>query len=712
MNILGKARLEACHKNLSQTNLTVEAASYGCWRITYTVGSYGIDSGGQLKLVWRIVSDWGRPQFDDPEAENYTTVHTTGAAKIHLSYSDKAYTRPFLRGIILDIFDGSLAPGDEVVIVLGDGGLGMRAQTYLESAFEFKLLVDPTNSCDPRPIDDKLYLQVVAAAPAQLSAIIPSQAQVGESFEVFVKAEDTWRNPTHKPEYMDFQWHGSGELVFEGSTASVVAPGSGYISVSTEGMSCKSNPIELLSEPRVQQRFWGDLHAQTAETVGVGSEDEYFRFARDWAKLDFCSHQGNDFQMSECYWQELNRCTRAFNQENHFVVFPGYEWSGGSPTGGDHNVFYKSEGRPILRSSHWLVPEEAVSKYSPAHPADIFYAKMKEAVPLDEVIVCQHVGGRYANLLEYFDRELIRLVEIVSVWGVFEWMLWDAIEQGHMVGVMANSDGHHGRPGAEGPGLSDFGIANGLTCVFAERLAREEIFEALKQRRCYATTGERMLLSAHANGHPMGSIVPLPQEEVEVMAKVESAGALESLQLYQNTELITEVRAPEFYDLSNSSRIRISWQGCRERGRQRRVVWDGSIRTKGCKILSAKTFAFDVVADGINEQSEDCIVFRSRTTGDRDGVDLLLDNAFQGHVIFASAVGVLELDLSKLQAKKVFPQGGIDMQVTIERYPKQHSQRSLELHAILPSPKERTAYTVKATQVDGHMAWASPVWFD
>ena len=44
--------------------------------------------------------------------------------------------------------------------------------------------------------------------------------------------------------------------------------------------------------------FWGDLHGQTGETVGVNSIESYFDFARNLAFLDVTSHQGNDFQIN------------------------------------------------------------------------------------------------------------------------------------------------------------------------------------------------------------------------------------------------------------------------------------------------------------------------------------------------------------------------------------------------------------------------------
>ena len=51
------------------------------------------------------------------------------------------------------------------------------------------------------------------------------------------------------------------------------------------------------------------------------------------------------------------------------------------------------------------------------------------------------------------------------------------------------------------------------------------------------------------------------------------------------------------------------------------------------------------------------------------------------------------------------------MSVTIERYPEYLEQASLSLeHAISPPANATTPYFVKVTQVDGQMAWASPIY--
>ena len=695
----------------------VVAGSMGRWTFTFTVGSYGIDSGGQIKIAFPLVSDWETPQFDRPEAPGYTTAVTDGAAKLDISWQPKGYVRPWSPCMVIDVYDGSLDPGNTVTIKLGDGvhgSPGIRAQTYRESKFEFRTLVDPTNGCDPRPIPTSPQLSVVAAEMRSLVCIVPSQAMVNQPIPIFVKGEDQWRNPTPAPESVSFAWAGDGEAVIDVNRLTLSTPGSGYLVASAGPYSCRSNPIDVFEQLPTYQKYWGDLHGQTKETVGTGSEDEYFAFGRDQASLDFMSHQGNDFQIRSEYWQHINDTAQKYHEDGKFVVFPGYEWSANSPAGGDHNIIYRQEGQPILRSSHWLVPDVPETDLSPAHPADVLFARLKDAVALEDVLVCAHVGGRYANIRDYFDQDLVSLVELVSCWGVFEWMLWDAFDKGYIVGVMCNSDGHHGRPGAEGSGMNEFGIANGLTCVLAEALTRDAIFHALKSRRCYGTTGARILLDFSADGHPMGSILPDPSRPLQLKASATGTAPLESLQLFQDKEVVREVRPALFDELAHSNQLRISWQGSRERGRQRRVTWDGEIRVEGCQIESAELFSFDVVADGITAQSAHSIAFRSRTTGDRDGLDLVLDDAGSGTIFFESSAGAVSVnlaDLSDQNPRQSFGLGGVDMRVVVERYPAGVQTQYLTFaETVTPPNGQRTPYFVKATQVDGHMAWSSPIY--
>ena len=704
---LGTVTLEPC--------APVVAGSYQQWTLTLTVGSYGIDERGTIKIAQRFACDMQPAQFSDPAAPAYCTVHTNGAAKLAPRFAPKGHERPWMRWcVVIDVYDGSLAPGDTVTVVLGErsgGSPGIRAQTFVESAHEFRVFVDPTNASVARAVADSPKFPIVAGEAVELVCIAPSQAVVGEAVEVFVKGQDMWGNPTEVAGPVELDWEGEGEIVVGGCRVSFCAPGSGRLIAAADGLCCYSNPVAVSATAPQWHRYWGDLHAQSDATVGVGTEEEYFAFARDWARVDFASHQGNDFQVDDQDWQRLNETVRTFHRDGEFVVFPGYEWSANSPAGGDRNVFYFAEGLPIVRNSHWQIPHVPEDEVSPAHPADVFFARLARLVPRDQVIIGSHVGGRWADVKAYFDPEAHNLVEVVSGWGVFEWMLFDALDCGHVVGVMCNSDGHKGRPGAEGPGAGEFGIAGGLTCVLASELSRAGVWEALCSRRCYGTTGARILLDVQIAGALMGAVVT-NVDSVDIRARVVGAVPLEALQVYRGRTLLAEVQPPEFRDLGHSNRLRLMWSGSWMRGRGRRVDWSGVIRTTRATIVEATTVGFDSAADGITATEPQAVAFQSQTTGDCDGIELVLDDRRVGSLVFESAAGTTEINLAGLGREPLrFDYGGLDMQLVVQRYPERVEALELTLETVDQPPREgKAAYFVKAIQCDGEMAWSSPVY--
>jgi len=691
----------------------IRAGQVGQWTITYTVGEYGMDEGSTLKLAQRYASDWQEPQFTDPAAPAYMTVRTAGPASLRARYDTKGHLRPYMKCVVIDVYDGSLRPGDTIVITLGDtsgGGPGCRAQTFCESAHEFLLLVDPTNSCKVVPLPDSPTLPVVAGPAESLRVTLPTDAQRNQPVNAHIRGLDAWDNPTDPPGECTLQWQGEGQVEIDGLTLTPRQPGRGQLLVRCGDLAALSNPMTMHASAPPLRKFWGDLHAQTAETIGTGSDEEFFTFGRDQAALDVIGHQGNDFQVSDAYWARLQKTVRQFNDDGRFVVLPGYEWSATTYAGGDRNVYFRHEDSPIMRSSHWLIPDTPHNELSPASPADVLFERLRNEVGLDDVLLAAHVGGRYADLPNYFDEQLGPLVEVMSCWGVFEWMLTDAFEAGYIIGVVANSDGHKGRPGAEGPGAGEFGLTGGLTCILAESLTRDAIFDALRARRCYGTTGARIDLDFTADGKPMGSVLQR-QTEVTLRGRVAGCGPMESLSLYRGVERIAQTRPAEWTNLATSPHVRVSWGGSRIRGRGRRVNWSGEIRATNTEIRQASPVSFDCRADGITATDGQHLAFRSQTTGDIDAIDLHLSSANAGELALHCPPWPCQIDLAELGDEPIrFDLGGVDMAVTFQRIPAKPTTTQLELQVDVTPESQRQPYLLKATQLDGQLAWSSPIY--
>jgi hypothetical protein len=256
-------------------------------------------------------------------------------------------------------------------------------------------------------------------------------------------------------------------------------------------------------------------------------------------------------------------------------------------------------------------------------------------------------------------------------------------------------------------------MANGLTCVLAPELTRQAVFEALRERRCYGTTGPRIHLSFEMEGQPMGSVLSW-REKARVRASVVGTAPLESLALHRGRELIHEVRPEAFQSLAGSRRVRVSWGGARMRGPGRRVTWNGHIRLDGVRLMALQPFALDTATDRIVDWGADRVEFCSRTTGDRDGVDLWLDQAACGNLFFESRLGSCVVALEQLHGaanRKVFDLGGLGLEICVERYPERLIDLSAALDCEVHSPADRmTPYLVKAVQSDAHMAWSSPIY--
>ena len=51
-----------------------EVRSVQTFRLVYTVGRYGIDDTGSIRVVFRFMGDWGDLQTSDPTAYNYVCL--------------------------------------------------------------------------------------------------------------------------------------------------------------------------------------------------------------------------------------------------------------------------------------------------------------------------------------------------------------------------------------------------------------------------------------------------------------------------------------------------------------------------------------------------------------------------------------------------------------------------------------------------------------
>ena len=722
-----------------------EAGSYQQFTVTYTAGYFGIDDTGSLKVVHRFASDMGRPQFDNPAAPNYTTVEASNGAVLHVEYDMKRNIRPWDKTLYIKVVRGFLRESDQIIIRFGDrrqGSPGIRLQTFCEDTFEFRVLVDAIATYNYVELPQQPVIKIIPGPVNRYKAIMPTAVVADEPFRVRIKGEDGWGNPTDQH---DGLLHLSSSFplenlpqsiqlkpgVFDFTIDGVVATQRGDLVIEIEDkdiqLSAKSNPLRV-SESLALRPFWGDLHGQSEETIGTNSARDFYAFARDKAFLDVCVHQGNDFQITNAFWQWLNALSAEFNVDGEFVVFPGWEWSGNTGLGGDRNVLMMKEGRQIHRSSHALV-DDLSDIDTDANSAEDLFAMLKD----EDCVVFAHIGGRYADIKVAHDKRLERAVEVHSAWGTFEWLIHDAFEQGYRVGIMSNSDGHKGRPGASHPGATKFGSYGGLTCMLAKSLNRTDIMDSLRRRHHYATTGCRSILhtqvdfteSAQLFGEDpnlgdcqfvasdsamMGDIVGTRQAAAQFSVSVSCSAPIERIDIRNGLDTLEVFRPFDESDLG--CRIRVVWEGSEYRGRGRETIWDGQATLQGnqfIRVSPINRYNLDKKFDVVDESN---LHWTALTTGGFGGFDAWLDSKDTGVLKIRSAlinedIAIAEIGLDDL----IFENGGIERRIRIFRLPDENAHtrcdltREIELNRNADNP-----LYVRVTQEDGHYLWSSPIY--
>ncbi|HZV92263.1 MAG TPA: DUF3604 domain-containing protein, partial [Caldimonas sp.] len=655
---LGHVRVEADPQTVAGSMATV--------RIVYTAGKFGIDDQGSLRFLLRFASDAGRPQFDRPAAPNYCTATASNGTTLLVEYHPRGAFRPWFKAIRVNVMREALHEGDTITLVLGDrsqGGAGWRTSTMREERFEVRVQVDPFGTVVYGDVAGHATLDLVPGDAHVWKAVLPTLRRPGEPFELRIRADDACGNPVRRlPGSVSLSAVGA----IEGLPARVAADGAtivvGGLRASAPGvvriavrdvaghLLVESNPL-VVADAAGPSTWWGDFHAQSEETIGTNSARSYFEFARDLAFCDFVGHQGNDFQITGEFWAELNRLYREFDAPGRFVTLPGYEYSPVTHLGGDRNIFFFDEGRPIRRSSHALVEDLSDIDSDCNHVLDLFAALKRNG---ENALAFAHVGGRYADLHAGHDVAIERSVEVHSAWGTFEWLLFDAFELGHRVGVVCNSDDHKGRPGASHPGASIFGAYGGLTCLYLDALTRADIWSCMQSRHHYGTTGDRLHLDVRATfaqearrfavdpkldpaaRHDpvreamMGDIVSVASANATIRVRIDAVSPIERVDLRAGARTLETVRP--FSERDCGRRIRVIWEGAEYRGRGRMTTWDGSLRVGGNTIESFSPINFWHLDKSLARREPDMLAWESVTTGNFAGADIVFAETSGGRI--------------------------------------------------------------------------------
>lgn len=491
----------------------VAAGSQGVWTTTYIVGESGLSPGDALRVT--IPTGFSAPQTDSPDTPGYVRVETGNLVSLFKVALEPlpGQTNTDLReeagaqAVYLFLERGPMKSGETIQVIYG-AGKGMAFASPYSGIAEFSVWVSARRGEEVAfaPIDASPAVEVRPGIISVLEAIAPSHVPPDTSFDVRVVARDALGNRCQG-------W--SGWFAVHTEAPGVRVPhtqrhedpsGEGIVlSVSVEGT--RDDPVRLVihdEESGIQT---------TTNPILIGHPGPV------WGDLHACVGDSDssvpelDFELAVGSTPTLNRTSFTFQLEADTSTMVRYS--------------LPDRGSEEMLSSHLL-----------------------------EIYSCwgnrEEWGGRSSDIR--LDRHPSRTCQAV---------LGDGVVAGFAAG--SNSRLGVGRDAARAE--AGRGYAGGLTAVFSESESQEDIFSALRARRCYATTGHRTLVTFSIDDHPAGSLVEVEGsnnhllEERKIRAVVHGTALIDRIEVIRNNTEVCTYRGDgedvefEWLDQQDLSRI-------------------------------------------------------------------------------------------------------------------------------------------------------------
>ena len=489
--------------------------------------------------------------------------------------------------------------------------------------------------------------------------------------------------------------------------------------------------------------YFGDLHNHNVVGYAQGSLERTYEIARN--HLDFFAftpHASwhdigryensiedkwiNGFAVTRARWPEVLAMARRYDAPGKFVVLAGYECH--STSVGDYHVIF-----PDLDAELALFPTlkelQAFARRRgclliPHHPAN-------------------RLGRRGADF-SLRDPAVSPVLEMYSEWGNAEhdrapmgyirhtetgrWTkntVQYLLAAGHRFGFIASSDDHLGYPG---------GYREGLAAVKCKELSRAGIIDALRNRRCYAVTGDRIALDSYVNGRIMGQAMPYARQR-EIRVAVSGWDQVDRVEVLKNNRVIhrdfpmDRAITRKSWDRPVLVRYQYGWGPWPALGMARTADWDIRFQLEG----------------GVLEDLHPCFLPGPLEEGRRD---VILERSERGARVKSFTALRQQVDDYSQKAVVLKVRGGPETKLTVALdapakvsltqtlaqlvesnealYTGEFPKESSMLERVVFAEHYQTEFTVRdedggeqvnwyyvrVVQANGQHAWSSPIWVE
>lgn len=686
--------------------------------VRYKAGTLAMREGDKLVFVFPhyIGSDWATVQSKDPSAPSYFTAMPITPRNGQVEITEDWMNSP-IEGRLRETHVKVKRPASEYLFTFGDksqGSPGWKTQTF-DSEYPFFLLLCINDSSLYIPIA-MITLKLHAGPCSRFRVVVPSILKQGERCKIQVMPLDRFDNVSQYDGDFIVKLFNSGD---DNLNLNLRKKGRHFESFhnlkggvhrfevqSPDGkFQGLSNPVVVRNNPK-NYLYWGDTHTHCNTSDGVGSGKASFDFARRSSLLDFVIASDHAEDLTDREWEKNKQLVEISNIPGQFVTLLAYEWTPGNYTWGGHFNFYfpDTKGKRIgAFTRQWL-------DNGPPVIDDI--RETIKAMDNEKfrymVIPHAHCPGNWAHTYP----EVVRNVEIQSVHASFEWFGKYYLASGNKVGFVGSTDSHSGTPGdlCALPGVRTKG---GLAAVFAQKLSRQDIFDDLYNRMCYGTSGYRIFLEFVADENMMGS-----EMNGDVIKKLEcfvaGTGPLHQVQIIRTGGVPFKT-----FDLAgkepgeSTGRYRIYFTSSTEPTSPRNDAYllptknwgDITLKLSDNKVKCLKAFnpkrCFRTL-----EKHDDGVTFFLLNRGDVNGYLLDTENNDIGKITMKVEGKEFVVDLSEKE--------DVEFESDIGRFGIQRLSESdvFDFQTTLtsiPIEEDNEYFYLKVTQIDGGVAWSSPI---
>ena len=445
----------------------VQAGDAGCWTLTFTAGESGLPAGSAIRVS--IPHGFTPPQVDNPNASGYVQA-SIGNPDVSFSLAvepvpgegDEPFREANREAVYLFLERVPLKTGDRIRIVYGAGPGRAYASAFAgEAVFETHICTDAGADSERfLPVQSPPALNVRAGGVHRLEVTAPSRATAGSPLTALVMARDAFGNRC--------------------------AGWSGWLKVDSEAKGVQVAPARKYEDPN-----GAGIEIQAGTSEGLEGP-VYLRVREEDRGLQAT---GNPILTGEAapFWGDLHACMPEAHRVQSTLDF---ELSVGEMPTVRQNFF--------RFSSSTLEDDEAPDADTTPLRFSLPDAQSDEMLSphLLEIYSCwgnrEYWGARRPDIR--FDRHANRTAQAV-------------LAQGVVAGFAAGSNSRFGLDRDARRAEAGRGYPGGLTAVYTPSLTHNAIFSALKTRRCYATTGARMILQFQIGDYGMGEFVDVSPVE-------------------------------------------------------------------------------------------------------------------------------------------------------------------------------------------------------